>query len=168
MEEFLAGGIIASALFAALTGQKARHANLKKLKAPDENEITVATYNLLGQGLMEHSDCNRDATVRSWNYRKTLIEDFLGWCETVSADFICLQEADRYADVLKPKLDKLGYDSVAVQYGFPVEPTSYIVTAWKRSRWSVETIIQEDYANVQGLGDLARLYRATIAKLKNI
>ena len=40
--------------------------------------------------------------------------DFLGWCGEVNADFICLQEADGYADVLKPKLDELGYDSVAV------------------------------------------------------
>ena len=68
--------------------------------------------------------------------------------------------------MLKPRLNELGYDSVAVKLGngLPNETPNYIVTAWKRARWTVESIHHEDFARVQGLSDHARSYRATIGQ----
>ncbi|XP_012092978.1 carbon catabolite repressor protein 4 homolog 3 isoform X2 [Jatropha curcas] len=77
-------------------------------QALQENRFTVVSYNILGdRNAYKHRDMypNVDPLYLKWAHRKRVIcKELAGW----NPDIICLQEVDRYFDLLK-SVEKLGY-----------------------------------------------------------
>jgi len=76
---------------------------------PSQERFTVVSYNILGErNSFNHPDLYLDvpSPYLNWDYRRKLIcEELIGY----DADIICLQEVDRYFDLLKV-MQKAGYE----------------------------------------------------------
>ncbi|XP_009789801.1 carbon catabolite repressor protein 4 homolog 3-like isoform X2 [Nicotiana sylvestris] len=75
---------------------------------PPQERFTVVSYNILGdRNMSKHGDLYRNvpSNYLDWNHRKRVIcEELLG----LNPDIICLQEVDKYYDLLNV-LEKAGY-----------------------------------------------------------
>ncbi|XP_048227420.1 carbon catabolite repressor protein 4 homolog 3 isoform X2 [Ricinus communis] len=75
---------------------------------PSQQQFTVVSYNILAdRNASKHKDlyANVDPLYLKWAHRKRVIcEELIGW----NPDIICLQEVDRYFDLLKI-MEKAGY-----------------------------------------------------------
>lgn len=89
--------------------------------------LKIVSYNVL-------ADCKisnvRYSTTKSWESRcNTLIREI----QSYEADVVCLQDADKFVEFWRPKLMKLGYDSVFKQRTKFVEyHAEGVVIAYKR------------------------------------
>lgn len=75
---------------------------------PPQERFTVVSYNILGdRNVSKHGDLYRNvpSNYLDWDHRKRVIcEELLG----LNPDIICLQEVDKYYDLLNV-LEKAGY-----------------------------------------------------------
>ncbi|CAN1157397.1 Carbon catabolite repressor protein 4 homolog 3 [Linum perenne] len=76
---------------------------------PSQERFTVVSYNILGErNSFNHPDLYLEvpSPYLNWDYRRKLIcEELIGY----DSDIICLQEVDRYFDLLKV-MQKAGYE----------------------------------------------------------
>ncbi|OMJ70668.1 hypothetical protein SteCoe_31296 [Stentor coeruleus] len=96
------------------------------------SSFSVASYNILADAYssyMTHCPGN----FLSFEYRSSLIFDEI---REMDADFVCLQEVDRYYDYMEPFFKNQGYESLWMKRPSYWNPDGSLI-AWKKNVWEL-------------------------------
>lgn len=102
--------------------------------------LKIVSYNVLADCKMSNI---RYSTTKSWENRcTTLIREI----QSYEADIVCLQDADKFVEFWRPKLMKLGYDSVFKQRTKFLEyHAEGVIIAYKRDLFQLFKMIAVEF-----------------------
>ncbi|OMJ92717.1 hypothetical protein SteCoe_4463 [Stentor coeruleus] len=92
--------------------------------------FSVSSYNILADAYLNYVSYCPEAFL-SFDYRSKLIFDEI---QEMDADFVCLQEVDKYNDYIEPFFKSQGYESIWVRRPDSSNPDGSLI-AWKRDIW---------------------------------